>query len=133
MYDRSNRMISRRELIAAPVLMPAPGRRTVSGANDLPDSMHDAAICAVFARARIDGNKNSGCEYAASGFNYREAPGKATPVMRTDLTMPMAFENIFEPLRARPKTPEGVDALAQRGRAYVGTVIAALEAHLAKG
>lgn len=52
------------------------------------------------------------------------------PVMRTGLTMPMAFENIFEPLLPRPRTPEGVDALAKRAREYVESVVAGLNAHL---
>ncbi len=50
------------------------------------------------------------------------------PVMRTGLTMPLAFENIFEPAVARPTTAEGVDALARRAREYVDTVIRGLSA-----
>lgn len=53
------------------------------------------------------------------------------PVMRTGLTMPLAFENIFEPLTPRPSNPEGVDALARRAREYVESVIRGLENHLA--
>ncbi len=56
------------------------------------------------------------------------------PVMRTGLKMPMAFENIFEPLRPRPKTAEGVDALAERGLHYLESVLVGLETHFsAKG
>ncbi len=49
------------------------------------------------------------------------------PVMRTGLTMPLACENIFEPLAARPSTPEGVDALARRAREFLETVIRGLQ------
>lgn len=50
------------------------------------------------------------------------------PVMATGLTMPLVFENIFEPLVRRPDTPEGVDALARRAREYVESVIRGLQA-----
>ena len=44
------------------------------------------------------------------------------------LTMPLALENIFEPLASRPRSPEGVDALARRAREYVESVIRGLQA-----
>lgn len=53
------------------------------------------------------------------------------PVMRTGLTMPLAFENIFEPLVPRPGSPEGTDRLARRSREYVESVLAGLEQHFA--
>jgi sugar phosphate isomerase/epimerase len=49
------------------------------------------------------------------------------PVLRTGLTMPLICENIFEPLVPRPKTPEGVDALARRAREYLETVVRGLQ------
>jgi len=49
------------------------------------------------------------------------------PVMRTGLTIPLTFENVFEPLVTRPATPEGVDALARRAREYIETVIRGLQ------
>lgn len=49
------------------------------------------------------------------------------PVMRTGLTIPLTFENIFEPLVPRPSAPEGVDALARRAREYVDSVLRGLE------
>lgn len=52
-----------------------------------------------------------------------------TPVMRTGLTIPLTFENIFEPLVPRPAAPEGVDALARRAREYVETVLRGLQLH----
>ncbi|MBI4873111.1 MAG: TIM barrel protein [Acidobacteria bacterium] len=45
------------------------------------------------------------------------------PVARTGLNMPLACENIFEPIVARPANPEGVDALARRAREFLETVI----------
>jgi sugar phosphate isomerase/epimerase len=52
------------------------------------------------------------------------------PVMRTGLTMPLAAENIFEPLLPRPKTPEGIDRLARRSREFLEAVLAGLERNL---
>jgi hypothetical protein len=52
--------------------------------------------------------------------------------MRTGLTMPLVFENIFEPLVPRPSTPEGVDALARRAREYMQSVIGGLQAQAAR-
>ncbi len=49
------------------------------------------------------------------------------PVMRTGLTIPLTFENIFEPLVPRPAAPEGVDALARRAREYIETVLRGLQ------
>lgn len=51
------------------------------------------------------------------------------PVMRTGLTMPISAENIFEPLVARPKAPEGVDRLAHRSREFLEAVLAGLAAN----
>lgn len=53
------------------------------------------------------------------------------PVMRTGLTMPLAFENIFEPLAPRPRDAESVDALAKRAREYVDSVIRGLQTRAA--
>jgi sugar phosphate isomerase/epimerase len=39
------------------------------------------------------------------------------PVARTGLKMPLCCENIFEPVLPRPRTADGVDALARRARA----------------
>ena len=50
------------------------------------------------------------------------------PVAFTGLDMPLAFENISEPLVPRPETPEGVDDLARRAREYVETVVRGLQA-----
>jgi sugar phosphate isomerase/epimerase len=50
------------------------------------------------------------------------------PVINTGLSMPLACENIFEPIVPRPKTAEGIDALAQRAREFLETVIRGLNA-----
>lgn len=53
-----------------------------------------------------------------------------TPVMRTGLTMPLAAENLFEPLLPRPSTAEGMERLARRSREYLEAVLAGLERRL---
>lgn len=45
----------------------------------------------------------------------------------TGLKMPLCFENIFAPVVPRPKTPEGVDALARRAREFLEIVIAGIQ------
>ena len=50
------------------------------------------------------------------------------PVMNTGLTMPLAFENIFEPLVPRPADAAGVDLLARRSREFIETVLRGLAA-----
>ncbi len=49
------------------------------------------------------------------------------PVARTGLTIPLACENIFEPVVPRPQTPEGVDALARRAREFLETVVGGIQ------
>jgi sugar phosphate isomerase/epimerase len=49
------------------------------------------------------------------------------PVAYTGLKMPLACENIFAPVIPRPKTPEGVDALARRAREFLEVVVAGLQ------
>jgi sugar phosphate isomerase/epimerase len=51
------------------------------------------------------------------------------PVMNTGLDMPLAFENIFEPMVPRPTTPEAVDALARRAREFVESVLRGLRSY----
>jgi len=62
------------------------------------------------------------------GFGEIDHYKLLAPVMNTGFTMPLAFENIFEPLAPRPSKPEGVDALARRAREYVESVLAGLRA-----
>lgn len=65
-------------------------------------------------------------EDCGPGFGEIDHYKLLRPVMRTGLTMPLAFENIFEPLVPRPTTPEGVDALARRAKEYVEAVLRGL-------
>jgi sugar phosphate isomerase/epimerase len=45
------------------------------------------------------------------------------PVRQTGLDMPLACENIFEPMVPRPSDPEKVDALARRARLFLEKVV----------
>jgi len=67
-------------------------------------------------------------EDCGPGFGEIDHYKLLTPVMNTGLTMPLAFENIFEPLVPRPTDPAGVDSMARRSREYVETVLAGLRA-----
>jgi sugar phosphate isomerase/epimerase len=64
----------------------------------------------------------------APGFGEIDHYRLFEPVMRTGLTMPLAFENIFEPLVPRPASPDDVDALARRAREYMESVLRGLRA-----
>jgi sugar phosphate isomerase/epimerase len=66
-------------------------------------------------------------EDCGPGFGEIDHYKLLAPVMRTGLTMPLAFENISEPLVPRPKTAEGVDTVARRAREYVDSVIRGLQ------
>jgi sugar phosphate isomerase/epimerase len=61
-------------------------------------------------------------EDCGPGFGEIDHYRLLMPVARTGLEMPLACENIFEPLLPRPKTPEGVDALARRAREFLESV-----------
>jgi sugar phosphate isomerase/epimerase len=62
------------------------------------------------------------------GFGEIDQYRLLEPVIHMGIDMPMAFENIWAPLLPRPKNPEGIDALAQRAREYLETVIKGLQA-----
>lgn len=66
-------------------------------------------------------------EDCGPGFGEIDHYKLFAPVMRTGLTIPLTFENIFEPLVPRPATAEGIDALARRAREYVDTVLRGLQ------
>jgi sugar phosphate isomerase/epimerase len=92
------------------------------------DPIADIATCVSDIRAfaikdHRDWPKDEDC---GPGFGEIDHYRLFTPVMQTGLTMPLVFENIFEPLVRRPVTPEGVDALARRAREYVESVISGL-------
>ncbi|MBL8236193.1 MAG: sugar phosphate isomerase/epimerase [Bryobacterales bacterium] len=66
-------------------------------------------------------------EDCGPGFGEIDHYKLFAPVMRTGLTIPLTFENIFAPLVPRPTTVEGVDQLARRAREYVELVLRGLE------
>jgi sugar phosphate isomerase/epimerase len=65
-------------------------------------------------------------EDCGPGFGEIDHYKLLQPVVRTGLTIPLACENIFEPLVPRPGTADGVDALARRAREYVDAVVRGL-------
>jgi sugar phosphate isomerase/epimerase len=94
------------------------------------DPIADIATCVGDIRAfaikdHRDWPKDEDC---GPGFGEIDHYRLFKPVMQTGLTMPLVFENIFEPLVRRPDGPEGVDALARRAREYVESVIRGLQA-----
>ncbi len=94
------------------------------------DPIADIRTCADDVRAfaikdHRDWPKDEDC---GPGFGEIDHYRLFEPVMHTGLTMPLVFENIFEPLVPRPTAPEGVDALARRAREYVESVLRGLQA-----
>jgi len=94
------------------------------------DPIPDIAKCWPDVRAfAIKDHRNTPKdEDCGPGFGEIDHYKLLAPVMRTGLTMPLACENIFEPLVPRPREPEGVDALARRAREFLETVIRGLTA-----
>jgi sugar phosphate isomerase/epimerase len=66
-------------------------------------------------------------EDCGPGFGEIDHYKLLAPVMNTGLTIPLTFENIFEPLVPRPADAAGVDTLARRAREYIATVIRGLQ------
>ena len=66
-------------------------------------------------------------EDCGPGFGEIDHYKLLAPVMQTGITIPLTFENIFEPLVPRPTSPEAVDALARRAREYISTVLRGLQ------
>lgn len=69
-------------------------------------------------------------EDCGPGFGEIDHYKLLLPVMQTGLSMPLACENISEPLVPRPALPEDVDRLARRAREYLETVLSGLQRHL---
>lgn len=69
-------------------------------------------------------------EDCGPGFGEIDHYKLFAPMLRTGLTIPLTFENIFEPLVPRPSAPEGVDALARRSREYIDAVLRGLQSDL---
>ncbi|MBL8232591.1 MAG: TIM barrel protein [Bryobacterales bacterium] len=95
------------------------------------DPIPDIQTCWQHVRAfAIKDHRNTPKdEDCGPGFGEIDHYKLFRPVLKTGLTMPLAFENIFEPLVPRPQDPEGVDALARRAREYVETVLRGLLTH----
>lgn len=66
-------------------------------------------------------------EDCAPGLGQIDHYRLLSPVAFEGRTMPLCFENIFEPLVPRPNDPAQVDRLARRAREFVETVIAGLQ------
>jgi sugar phosphate isomerase/epimerase len=92
------------------------------------DPIAEIADCAPFIRAfAIKDHRNTPKdEDCGPGFGEIDHYKLLRPVMRTGRTIPLAFENIFEPLVPRPRTAEGIDALARRSREYIESVLRGL-------
>jgi sugar phosphate isomerase/epimerase len=98
------------------------------------DPLADIVTCVRDIRAfaikdHRDTPKDEDC---GPGFGEIDHYKLLSHVMQTGFTMPLACENIFEPLVPRPTTAEGVDRLAVRAREYLESVLRGLEAHGAK-
>jgi sugar phosphate isomerase/epimerase len=95
------------------------------------DPLPDIAACVSEIRALClkDHRNTPKDEDCAPGFGEIDHYKLLLPLRRTGLTIPLVFENIFEPLVPRPAAPEGVDQLARRSREYMETVLRGLENH----
>ncbi len=93
------------------------------------DPIPDILTCwrGIRAFAIKDHRNTPRSEDCGPGFGEIDHYKLLRPVMRTGLTIPLAFENIFEPLVPRPAVPDGVDALARRAREYIETVLRGLQ------
>lgn len=68
-------------------------------------------------------------EDCGPGFGEIDHYKLLAPVLRTGLTIPLTFENIFEPLVPRPTDPAAIDDLARRAREYIDTVLRGLTSY----
>ncbi len=94
------------------------------------DPIADIQTCwrQVRALAIKDHRNTPKDEDCGPGFGEIDHYKLLLPLLRTGLTMPLACENIFEPLTPRPRTADGIDALARRAREFLETVIRGLQA-----
>jgi sugar phosphate isomerase/epimerase len=95
------------------------------------DPIPDIQTCwrSIRAFAIKDHRNTPKDEDCGPGFGEIDHYKLLRPVMKTGLTIPLACENIFEPLVPRPKTAEEVDALARRAREFLETVIRGLHTY----
>lgn len=93
------------------------------------DPLPDIAACVEEIRALClkDHRNTPKDEDCAPGFGEIDHYKLLLPLRRTGLTIPLVFENIFEPLVPRPTAAAGVDQLARRSREYMETVLRGLE------
>jgi sugar phosphate isomerase/epimerase len=68
-------------------------------------------------------------EDCGPGFGEIDHYKLFAPLLRTGLTIPLTFENIFEPLVPRPTDPAAIDDLARRAREYIDTVLRGLTSY----
>jgi sugar phosphate isomerase/epimerase len=66
-------------------------------------------------------------EDCAPGYGEIDHYQLLQPVAFTGLTMPLCFENIFVPLRPRPREASEIDHLAGRAREYIENVVTGLQ------
>ena len=94
------------------------------------DPLPDIKLCAAEVRSFcIKDHRNwPKSEDCGPGFGEIDHYKLLHPVAFTGRTIPLACENIFAPLVARPEEPVGVDALAKRAREFLEVVIAGLQA-----
>ena len=94
------------------------------------DPLPDIKLCAAEVRSFcIKDHRNwPKSEDCGPGFGEIDHYKLLHPVAFTGRTIPLACENIFAPLVARPEEPVGVDALAKRAREFLEVVIAGLHA-----
>lgn len=93
--------------------------------DPIPDILKCADVVRSFClKDHRDWPKDEDC---GPGFGEIDHYRLLHAVAFTGRKMPLCFENIFAPLVPRPTTPEGIDALARRGREFVETVIAGLQ------
>ena len=93
------------------------------------DPIADIQTCWQHIRAfNIKDHRNTPKdEDCGPGFGEIDHYKLLAPLLRTGLTMPLTFENIFEPLLPRPSDPSAIDQLALRARIYIETVVRGLQ------
>lgn len=93
------------------------------------DPIADIQTCWQHIRAfNIKDHRNTPRdEDCGPGFGEIDHYKLFAPVLKTGLTIPLTFENIFEPLVPRPTDPDKIDQLALRARQYIETVIRGLQ------
>ena len=94
------------------------------------DPLPDIRTCAgdVYAFCIKDHRNTPKDEDCGPGFGEIDHYKLLQPVAQSGRDLPLLCENIFEPVVPRPKTAEGIDALARRAREFLETVTRGLAA-----